>query len=144
MLGRVLWCLFEGQSAPQPGAVWQSYRREPDLEFPAFRRTPLEIRGMIDRCTSGRRRALSTLITRIGSRLELRSVAPGYAQDPNKILAESKQWWTEEMREAEAFLQKRYELKKQGEWDSNFYGRPKLREVLAALAAVKDEKACQF
>lgn len=30
MLGRVLWCLFEGQAAPKRGAVWQSYRRETD------------------------------------------------------------------------------------------------------------------
>ncbi|KAB5580838.1 hypothetical protein GE09DRAFT_453259 [Coniochaeta sp. 2T2.1] len=141
MLGRVLWCLFEGQSAPQPGAVWQSYRREPDLEFPAFRRTPLEIRALIDRCTSGRRRVLSSLITRIGSRLVLRSVAPGHPQDPDKIVSVANQWWSEEMRGAEAFLQKRLELKKRGEWNSNYYGRPKLREVLAALEAFKDEKA---
>lgn len=137
MLGRVLWCLFEGQSAPQPGAVWQSYRREPDLEFPAFRRTPPELRRLIDRCTSGRRPALSNLVTRRGSRLVLRSVAPGLTQDSEAIVAVARQWWTEEIRVAEDFLRKRDELKNRGMWSSNYYGRPKVREVLAALETFK-------
>jgi hypothetical protein len=135
MLGRVLWCLFEGQSAPQPGAVWQSYRREPDLEFPAFRRTPPPIRTLIDRCTRGRRPALSTLVTRRGSRLVLRSVAPGLPQDPDEIVAVARRWWMEEMRAAEEFLRTREELKRRDEWDGNYFGRPKLSEVLAALEA---------
>jgi hypothetical protein len=137
MLGRVLWCLFEGQSAPQPGAVWQSYRREPDLEFPAFRRTPPDLRSLIDRCTSGKRAVLSTLVTRRGSELVLRSVAPGLRQDPEAIVAVARQWWTEEMQVTEDFLRNRDELKRRGKWNGNYHGRPKLREVLTALEAFK-------
>lgn len=139
MLGRVLWCMFEGQSAPQPGAVWQSYSREPDLEFPAFRRTPPKLRSLIDRCTSGRRSVLSTFITRQGSRLVLRSIAPGQPQDPARIVEVARNWWSQEVEAAEDFLRKRDELKERDEWNSNYYARPKLREVLATLEAFKAE-----
>lgn len=137
MLGRVLWCLLEGQSAPQRGAVWQSYPREPDLEFPAFRRTPPHLRSLIDRCTNGRRPALSSLITRRANRLVLRSVAPGVPQDPEAIGEVARRWWTEEMQVAEDFLRKRNELRKRGGWNGNYHHRPKLREVLAVLEAFK-------
>lgn len=133
MLGRVLWCLFEGQSAPQPGAVWQSYRREPDLEFPAYRRTPTALRGLVDACTRGRRPVLSSLITRRGSQLVLRSVPQGMPQDPGEILAVARDWWTKEMGNAEAFLLEREEKRKRDTWNGNYYGRPKLRDVLVAL-----------
>ncbi|KAJ9145243.1 Ribosomal protein S6 kinase alpha-5 [Coniochaeta hoffmannii] len=139
MLGRVLWCLFEGQSAPQPGAVWQSYRREPEIEFPAFQRTPHRLRPLIDRCTRGRRPALSGLITRRGSKIVLRSVAPGMPQDQEQIREMARQWWTEEVRVAEEFLRMREERKGRGEWDGNYFGRPKLKEVLAELEAFRSE-----
>ncbi|KAL1902817.1 hypothetical protein Sste5346_000728 [Sporothrix stenoceras] len=50
MLGRLLWCIFEGMSAPHRGAVWMSYPREPELEFPAFRLTPPHVQTMILKC----------------------------------------------------------------------------------------------
>ncbi|ERT03120.1 uncharacterized protein SPSK_08648 [Sporothrix schenckii 1099-18] len=50
MLGRLLWCIFEGMSAPHRGAVWMSYPREPELEFPAFRLTPPDVKSMILKC----------------------------------------------------------------------------------------------
>lgn len=139
MLGRVLWCLFEGQSAPQPGAVWQSYAREPDLEFPAYRRTPSVFRELIDRCTAGRRRVLSSLIARKGSRLVLRGIPPG-VQHAEQVLEVAREWWTEEIRAAEEFLDNRDKLKGRGKWNSNYFGRPKLREVLAALEAFETDQ----
>jgi serine/threonine protein kinase len=139
MLGRVLWCLFEGQSAPQLGAVWQSYRREPDLEFPEYRLTPPPLRPLIDACTRGRRQVLSSLITRRGSKIVLRAVAPGLPQDRDEIVAVARRWWKEEVRVAEEFLAMREERKKRGDWDGNYFSRPKLREVLAALEAYKTE-----
>jgi len=141
MLGRVLWCLFEGQSAPQPGAVWQSYRLEPDLEFPEFRRTPEGLRGLIDRCTNGRRKGLSGLVTRRGSKLVLRDVAPGHPQDVNRVRTVAREWWTEELEAAEAFLQMRDEMKSRNEWPGNYFGRPKLGEVLAHLQAFQAQTA---
>ncbi|KAK4164253.1 ribosomal protein S6 kinase alpha-5 [Cladorrhinum sp. PSN259] len=135
MLGRVLWCLFEGQSAPQPAAIWQSYRREPDLEFPAYRDTPEELRPIIDACTRGRRKTLSALIVRVGSKLLLRTDGGNIKKDSTAVdvLDAAKGWWSGEVKEAERFLQERRAKKERGEWDGNPYGRPKLREVVQAL-----------
>lgn len=135
MLGRVLWCIFEGQSAPQPAAVWQSYRREPDLEFPAFRETPEQLRPIIDACTKGRRRTLSSAIVRVGSKLLLRTEDGKIKDDstPVKVLDAARDWWREEVRVAERFLEERREKKERGEWDGNPFGRPTLRQVVQAL-----------
>ncbi|KAK0747952.1 hypothetical protein B0T21DRAFT_13847 [Apiosordaria backusii] len=135
MLGRVLWCIFEGQCAPQHAAVWQSYRREPDYEFPEYRHTPHQIRELIDGCTKGRRETLSKLVTRVGSKMVLRR--PGGEVDlnctPVEVLDAARDWWKAEVEEAERFLAKREELKGRGEWDGNPYGRLSLREVVRRL-----------
>ncbi len=47
MLGRLLWCIFEGVSGPQKAAVWQSYRWESNLEFPEYDRTPPVLRSSL-------------------------------------------------------------------------------------------------
>ncbi|KKY38392.1 hypothetical protein UCDDA912_g01710 [Diaporthe ampelina] len=151
MLGRLLWCVFEGMSAPQRGAVWQSYRNEPDLEFPAFTRTPPELRGLIERCTAGRRPQLSGLVVRMGSKLELRGGTAG--GPPRNGSSESKQagavdreakilmirqvatdFWKAEIAWAEDFLLDRERRMRAGTWDENTFGRPSLEEVDAALA----------
>lgn len=142
MLGRVLWCIFEGMSAPQRGAVWQSYRYEPDIEFPEFRRTPKQMAALIDRCTRGRRDQLSSHVIRKGSKLVLRddlrapSDAAGEGTEA-EIRRVSKAWWLAEMKWAEEFLLMREEGKKHGTWDENYYGRPPLREVESALEAFR-------
>ncbi|KAH6853400.1 hypothetical protein B0I37DRAFT_5571 [Chaetomium sp. MPI-CAGE-AT-0009] len=129
MLGRVLWCIFEGQSAPQKDTVWQSYRYEPNIEFPAFRLTPATLTSLIDRCTRGRRGTLSDLIVRQGSRLTLRD----RESTSEEVLDVARGWWEAEIRATEAFLGQREELKASGQWDGNYFGRPKLAEVLAEL-----------
>ncbi|KAK4240834.1 hypothetical protein C8A03DRAFT_12865 [Achaetomium macrosporum] len=136
MLGRVLWCIFEGQSAPQKAAVWQSYRYEPDIEFPAYRLTPPQLRGLIDRCTRGRRDTLSTLIVRQKSKLVLRDQE---SSRPEEVLMVARQWWRAEVDAAEKFLKMRQERKKRGTWDGNHFGRPKLREVLLELERLRLE-----
>lgn len=153
MLGRVLWCVFEGQSAPHPAAVWQSYRREPDLEFPAFSsRTPPPLRDLIDRCTRGRRPTLSGLIVRRGSKLVLRDGKKGEegnggggspedeegGNEEDEVRAAARAWWREEVAAAERFLEMREERRNRGEWDGNYYARPRLREVLAELERFRD------
>lgn len=152
MLGRLLWCVFEGMSAPQRGAVWQSYRNEPDLEFPAFARTPPELRGLIERCTAGRRPQLSSLVVRRGSKLELRgdtaegppgtgssgSMQPGPMDREAKIRMirqVATDFWKAEIAWAEDFLLDRERRMRDGTWDENIFGRPPLGEVDGALAA---------
>lgn len=133
MLGRVLWCIFEGQSAPQHSAVWQSYRWEPDYEFPEFRRTPPELRDLIDHCTSGRRGVLSRIVTRRGSKLVLRSTRVDTAHDAHQVFKAAQDWWAAEIKFSEEFVQMRTEMKQRGEWDENYYNRPTLKEVLTSL-----------
>ncbi|KAK3328843.1 hypothetical protein B0H66DRAFT_3157 [Apodospora peruviana] len=143
MLGRVLWCIFEGQSAPQQAAVWQSYRWEPETEFPEYRRTPSELRDLLDSCTRGRREVLSSLIMRRGSKLVLRgSNGGGAAED---VLAAARDWWSVEVRAAEEFLKMRHKKKASGEWNENYYGRPSLRDVVNRLEEFRnkvEEKVC--
>lgn len=135
MLGRVLWCIFEGQSAPQRAAVWQSYRREPDIEFPAFRMTTPALRDLIDRCSRGRRQVLSSLIVRRGSKLILRDSEKSSPEDVARV---ARDWWRAEVEAAERFLETREEMKRAGLWDGNYYGRPKLEELLEELKQFRD------
>ncbi|ORY65863.1 uncharacterized protein BCR38DRAFT_338772 [Pseudomassariella vexata] len=138
MLGRVLWCLFEGVSGPQKAAVWQSYRWESDLEFPEFQRTPPALRLLIDRCTRGRRDTLSGIITRQGSRLVLRD-RDLQDQGPEDVKNAARRFWVSELQVAEDFLAMREERKAKGEWDENFYSRPSIREALAALKTLQSQ-----
>ncbi|KAI5861838.1 hypothetical protein GGS23DRAFT_133932 [Durotheca rogersii] len=137
MLGRVLWCIFEGVSGPQKAAVWQSYRWESDLEFPEYRRTPPAIRKLIDDCTNGRRGTLSNAIARRHSQLVLTSkdVDEQTAEDVKKA---ARSFWSTEIEVAEQFLDLRESQRLTGERNENFYGRPSLKQVLEALEAFRD------
>ncbi|KAK4129318.1 hypothetical protein N657DRAFT_686668 [Parathielavia appendiculata] len=135
MLGRVLWCIFEGQSAPHKAAVWQSYRYEPDIEFPDFRVTPCGLRDLIDRCTRGRRDVLSNLIIRRGSKLVVRDKDSCTAEE---VLRIAREWWQNEVEVAEEFLRLREERKAAGQWDGNHFKRPRLKDVLVELERFRD------
>ncbi|KAI1447688.1 hypothetical protein F5Y02DRAFT_407292 [Annulohypoxylon stygium] len=138
MLGRVLWCIFEGVSGPQKAAVWQSYRWEPDIEFPEYRRTPPAVRNLIDKCTQGRRGTLSNFIMRRHSKLILtnRDVKE---QNADEVRETAMRFWSAEIEEAEKFLTLRKSQRLQGTWNDNYYGRPTLRQVLEALEAFQAE-----
>ncbi|KAI0843021.1 hypothetical protein F5Y06DRAFT_79447 [Hypoxylon sp. FL0890] len=138
MLGRVLWCIFEGVSGPQKAAVWQSYRWEPDLEFPEYKKTPPAMRSLIDKCTNGRRRTLSSVIIRRHSRLLLTSKAAN-EQTADQVKEAAKRFWSAEIEEAERFLELRDSLRRKGEWNDNYYERPTLKQVLEALEAFQNE-----
>ncbi|KAI1847402.1 hypothetical protein JX265_005537 [Neoarthrinium moseri] len=132
MLGRVLWCIFEGVSGPQRAAVWQSYPWESHLEFPQFSRTPPEMRGLIERCTHGRRDTLSSIVTRSGSRLVIKGLDP-QTYGPREVREAAQNFWEKELEAAREFLAMRAERKQQGTWEGNHYGRPSLKDVLAEL-----------
>jgi hypothetical protein len=136
MLGRVLWCLFEGVSAPQKATIWISYRWESPLQFPAYRRTPEAIRRLIDSCTKGRRPTLDTTVVRQGSRLVLSGQDPSEATR-EAVLNAARAWWTKEVRWAEDYLDMRQSQMASGQWNYNPYDRPKLREVLQQLETIK-------
>lgn len=153
MLGRLLWTIFEGVSAPHRSAVWQSYKWESDLEFPAFRRTPVRVRGLIERCTSGRRATLSERVARVGSKLELMSGSetshnsgrPSSTEggvggsEEMEIHQAAKRWWEDEVAHAEAFLDRREALLDQGQWTGNPFNRPTLSAVFAELDSLRKD-----
>ena len=149
MLGRLLWTIFEGVSAPNRSDVWQSYKWEPDLEFPAFRRTPRGLRDLIDRCTRGRRLKLSEKVARVGNKLALvpdsetlddeRGLGSGDGAEEMAIHLAAKKWWTAEVGHAEAFLDEREKLLAQGLWTGNPFNRPSLRTVLDELDEFRKE-----
>ncbi|KAI1083304.1 hypothetical protein F5B20DRAFT_455129 [Whalleya microplaca] len=138
MLGRVLWCIFEGVSGPQKAAVWQSYRWESDLEFPEYKRTPMAIRELVDQCTRGRRGTLNNLITRQQSQLLLRTKSAN-EQTADDVKTTAAHFWTTELEVAEKFLDLRHSLRQRGEWTDNYYNRPSLGQVLATLEAYQRE-----
>ncbi|KAI1431147.1 hypothetical protein GGR50DRAFT_106580 [Xylaria sp. CBS 124048] len=138
MLGRLLWCIFEGVSGPQKAAVWQSYRWESNLEFPEYDRTPPAMRELIDRCTRGRRPNLGGSIVRQQSQLLLRH-RRHEDQDAAQVQAAAKTYWEAELKWAEEFLNERRRLRGLGLWNNNHYGRPRLEEVLEALLAIQTQ-----
>ncbi|TGJ85057.1 hypothetical protein E0Z10_g3696 [Xylaria hypoxylon] len=140
MLGRLLWCIFEGVSGPQKAAVWQSYRWESNLEFPEYDRTPPALREIIDRCTRGRRPNLGSIIVRHQSHLLLRHQL-GEDHDANQVQAAATAHWVAELKWAEEFLSERNRLQEQGLWDNNYYNRPRLEEVLESLLKIQTQYA---
>lgn len=139
MLGRVLWCIFEGNSAPQRAAVWLSYRWEPIVEFPEYTRTPQPIRDIIDRCTRGRQAGMSRLIVRERNQLVLREYENTGRSTAKQVQQTAHDWWVREIRDSRQWLQQRLEGMRRGDWNENFYDRPTLREVLADLEKFRAE-----
>ncbi len=62
-------------------------------EWPKFRNTPPALRDIIDRCTSGRRAPMTSLIIRRGSKLVFRNDPPGFERDPTDVLNAARSWW---------------------------------------------------
>ncbi|KAJ4858740.1 hypothetical protein T069G_07007 [Trichoderma breve] len=133
MLGRVLWCIFESNSAPQRAAVWLSYRWEPLVEFPGYTRTPPAMRDLIDRCTRGRQAGLSRLIVRRRDKLVLREFENTGESTAKEVQKTARDWWAKEIADSEAWLKERAEGMKRGDWNENYYDRPSLREVREEL-----------
>ncbi|KAL7761807.1 hypothetical protein ACKLNR_008342 [Fusarium oxysporum f. sp. zingiberi] len=144
MLGRVLWCIFEGNSAPQRAAVWLSYRWEPLVEFPGYTKTPGAMQKLIDRCTRGRQNGLSRLIVRERNQLVLRELEKTGLSTPDGVQRTAKEWWSREIDASERWLRRRIEGMKRGDWKENYYDRPSLKDVLADLEAFRDERGFKF
>lgn len=101
MLGRVLWCIFEGLSCPET-PIWISYEHESQLEFPNFRRTPEPVRELIAKCTASSwswiDRGGAGGVVRRENKLVRRSVLggqePGVVDGPQVVQEEAKRWWS--------------------------------------------------
>jgi hypothetical protein len=149
MLGKLLWCIFEGASGISSAITVETFREEPcEIMFPTFSRTPPSLRGFIRRCTAGAP--------------EWEGRWPGVARRDNKLyplgktgvgggplgtLKETqeaaKRWWSNEIKAAEKFLDARSRLKlgipmEEGSLKTVAFmeQRPTLMEVKAALEGV--------
>lgn len=137
MLGRALWCIFEGVGMPER-AVWRQGGGEGGVEFPAYRRAGQREWELIDRCTRGRvdgRREQG--VVRVGGRIVLRE---GDGTESAEVVQRAaKEWWIEELERGERFLEereiKREERRESGQMEGSsvFGGRPRLEEVLDIL-----------
>ncbi|KFY82478.1 hypothetical protein V500_10517, partial [Pseudogymnoascus sp. VKM F-4518 (FW-2643)] len=137
MLGRALWCIFEGVGMPER-AVWRQSDGEGGVDFPAYSRAGKRERELIDRCTRGRvdgRRGQG--VVRVGGRIVLKE---GDGTESAEVVQRAaKEWWVEELERGERFLEererKRDERRESGQMGSSsvFGGRPRLEEVLDIL-----------
>ncbi|KAJ2979078.1 hypothetical protein NQ176_g3465 [Zarea fungicola] len=112
MLGRVLWCIFEAQSAPQRAAIWTSYKSEPTVEFPSYARTPPELQKLINWCTAGHEPTLSSLLVRSGDKLVLRELEATGQTTQRAVLAAARSFWTARVAESERWVRKRITLER--------------------------------
>ena len=140
MLGRVLWCIFEGASAPQRAAAWLSYRWEPLVEFPGYTHTPEPMRDLIDHCTQGRRTGLSKLIVRERNHLVLRELERTGRSTTDEVQQTGRGWWRREIEASDDWLARRKEGMGEGCWNENYYNRPSLRDVHTAIQDFRQQQ----
>ncbi|EPE08271.1 hypothetical protein F503_01054 [Ophiostoma piceae UAMH 11346] len=118
MLGRLMWCIFEGMSAPHHGAIWQSYSREPELEFPTFQHSCPEQKALVLRCFGDAGAKEQSRFVRWKSKLYMKqgvkansstSPSPMYELVSDDLVGKARLYWKEQLDEGEAWLQHRNE-----------------------------------
>ncbi|KAJ9155174.1 U-box domain-containing protein 33 [Pleurostoma richardsiae] len=149
MLGKLLWCVFEGMGSVNCAISAEMLRDEIPAadapQFPDFRSTPEILRAVIRACTSGapewdgRRRS----ITRWGERLvpaECIGPASASATAADTQVA-ARAWWREEVRCAKAYLTKLSQKAPEDEINAmtGAGGRPTLAEVLGDIRRAEEE-----
>ncbi|KAH7361069.1 kinase-like domain-containing protein [Rhexocercosporidium sp. MPI-PUGE-AT-0058] len=105
MLGRLLWCIFEGVSAPQK-ELWMEYLHEPDVEFPEFRRTPKQLRELILSCVPDWTKVDRTL-QRQAYTLNIQVPSENDDQEDEDVFEGMHRMWQEELGRAKVYLQRR-------------------------------------
>lgn len=130
MLGRVLWCIFEGVASPEKSVIVQ-HLREDELEFPNWERTPKKVRELVTACCASDTGHHRFALARKGNLLKLRE-GDG-TERPEDVRRVALNWWKEELSRAEEFVRKRVKVDdEEGEGCIN-YQRPTLGEVLSVL-----------
>lgn len=78
---------------------------------------------------------MSKYIVRQGNQLVLRHLEHTGLSTPEQVQQTARQWWAQEVKASENWLQERAEGMKLGNWKENYYDRPTLREVHSELRA---------
>lgn len=112
MLGKLLWCVFEGRSVVRCG-VDHELLRDPDPEhagaraFPEFAETPDAVRGLIRACTAGAAEWEGKgrgLVLRRGSLVPAAWDGEGDWPGAGETAEIARLWWTAEVEAAKQFL----------------------------------------
>ncbi|KAK0615152.1 hypothetical protein B0T17DRAFT_476251, partial [Bombardia bombarda] len=134
-LGLFLYCVFEGLSTVSPSLPY-SFSSDPDIAFPQFRRTPVPIRELIERCTADSPlwRAEDVRPKRIVRKEGL--LFSDYCVDSeclprqtaHTVLSTARQSWSYELEKARQFFET-------DQWKAQIFGRdrPTLKEVMKLL-----------
>ena len=138
MLGKLLWCIFEGEPLVRCGIDRELLsencgEEEIPLRFPEFRRTPKELRDLVRRCTQGApewtEEKRPFVMVQDG-----KLVAVGEANG-RSVQEVCRRHWTAEVQRAMRFIRKRIQLRRfevEGAAEGSCL-RPGLVEVLAEL-----------
>lgn len=140
-LGKLLWCIFEGNSHTK-NSMLEEYEHEIETEFPAFNKTPLWMRSIIEDCTRGsldwnNDRELD--IVRRGSRIYSRARSSlNETEAAVEVMEAMKLMWEQRISHMELFLdaKTRWQRNCATNEDAAFLGfplRPRLGEVLALI-----------
>jgi hypothetical protein len=135
MLGRLLWCIFEGVSAPQV-ELWMEYLHEPDVEFPVFRRTPMSLRPLIERCTEG---WTHNAITAKRRGVWLIPVADEREREAGVAIDGLTEMWAGELEKAKLFLSQRTESQLIDGTGTEQLERPSLDNILKVLTDFQEQ-----
>ena len=117
MLGKLLWCLFEGCTSINCGISFDMFRDDGLLRFPEFRNTPTELRQCIRDCTSGapewegRTRTIERVGTKYYAVERLREGATLEEATPQETQDAATRWWKEEVRCAKRFVKQKIEAR---------------------------------
>ncbi|KAI0105461.1 hypothetical protein GGR51DRAFT_571804 [Nemania sp. FL0031] len=142
MLGKALWCLFEGIGDADI-VLGRSSASDGQQRFPEFIHTPDNIRRLIERCTVGAREWIDghiKIYRREGKVFPLGKT--GLHGEPEGTFEETKQtitrFWRTEMQKAEEFVQARmrHDRNEAGHRDLellHYLQRPTLQEVMVAV-----------
>jgi serine/threonine protein kinase len=150
MLGKILWCLFEGLGSVNSVPTAETFREpECDQSFPEFRRTPVYLRSLIRRCTSGAMewRGRFPLVVRKGMKLFPRGRTGSCGEkagNAGETQEAARLWWSEEIGEAVRFIEAR-QRKAAGVANTEDLAilafleeRPNLHEIATALSEIED------
>ena len=151
LLGMILWCIFEAQPSLNNFITVETFREvESRQSFPEFKKTPTVLQALIKKCTAGARewRGLRQPLVRVGHKLYPRDPVTGEpklevgSQATQEV---AREWWKQELADAEAFVEARKLQKRSRDSDSHdkvgflsfMVQRPSLEEVLDALDHVE-------
>ncbi|KAK4167463.1 hypothetical protein QBC43DRAFT_142287 [Cladorrhinum sp. PSN259] len=147
MLGKLLWCIFEGEARVRCGIdheVLQENNTGQIRAFPGFELSPKGIRELIKKCTAGGPEWERPMVERAeegialkGGKLYPAGVEAGGAGGEHTALA-AKRFWMQETENAERFVEEILGHRPDGGRLALSMSRPLLAEVLSELWRIEE------